>query len=100
MCRSCSCTPSSEADDDEASRLEGDLIDLEPLLRDEVVLDLPFQPLCREDCAGLCVECGANLNDDPGHAHEASTDPRWDALRALEVVDDKTTYDVMSKNQR
>jgi uncharacterized protein len=92
--------PESEADDDEASRLEGDLIDLEPLLRDEVVLDLPFQPLCREDCAGLCVECGANLNDDPDHAHEARSDPRWDALRALEVVDDKTTYDVMSKTQR
>ena len=62
--------PESEADEDEASRLEGDLIDLEPLLRDEVVLDLPFQPLCREDCAGLCVECGANLNDDPEHDHE------------------------------
>jgi len=92
--------PESEADDDEASRLEGDLIDLEPLLRDEVVLDLPFQPLCREDCAGLCVECGANLNDDPDHAHEPRNDPRWDALRALEVVDDKTTYDVMSKTQR
>ena len=48
--------PESEATEDEASRLEGDLIDLEPLLRDEVVLDLPFQPLCRDDCAGLCVD--------------------------------------------
>ena len=76
--------PGVEPDDDLASRLEGDLIDLEPLLRDEVVLDLPFQPLCRDDCAGLCVECGANLNDDPGHRHEARLDPRWDALRGLE----------------
>jgi uncharacterized protein len=89
----------SEAAEDEASRLAGDLIDLEPLLRDEVVLDLPFQPVCREDCAGLCVECGANLNDDPEHAHRAATDPRWDALRALEGVG-KETYDGASKPQR
>ena len=61
--------PGSEADEEEASRLEGDLIDLEPLLRDAVVLELPFQPLCRPDCAGLCPQCGANLNDDPGHEH-------------------------------
>ena len=67
--------PGSEAAEDEASRLQGDLIDLEPLLRDEVVLDLPFQPLCRDDCAGLCVECGANLNDDPDHSHERTGRP-------------------------
>lgn len=76
--------PGVEPDDALASRMEGDLIDLEPLLRDEVVLDLPFQPLCREDCLGLCVECGANLNDNPGHRHEAGLDPRWDALHGLE----------------
>jgi uncharacterized protein len=78
--------PDSDASEDEASRLEGDLIDLEPLLRDEVVLELPFQPLCREDCAGLCVECGANLNDDPGHTHELAVDPRWEKLRNLEAA--------------
>ncbi len=66
--------------DDDVSRLEGDLIDLEPLLRDAVVLALPFQPLCREDCPGLCVECGARLADDPDHRHEAPIDPRWAAL--------------------
>ena len=69
--------------DDEVSRLEGDLIDLEPLLRDAVVLALPFQPLCRDDCPGLCVECGARLADDPDHQHEDATDPRWAALRGL-----------------
>ena len=79
--------PGVEPDDDLASRLEGDLIDLEPLLRDEVVVDLPFQPLCRDDCLGLCVECGANLNDDPDHRHAARLDPRWDALRGLEGGD-------------
>jgi len=45
-----------------------------------VVLALPFQPLCREDCPGLCVECGARLADDPEHRHDAPVDPRWAAL--------------------
>jgi uncharacterized protein len=66
--------------DDDVSRLEGDLIDLEPLLRDAVVLALPFQPLCRDDCPGLCAECGVRLADDPDHRHDAPIDPRWAAL--------------------
>ena len=90
--------PGSEATEEEASRLEGDLVDLEPLLRDGVVLDLPFQPLCREDCLGLCVECGANLNVDPDHTHEAPVDPRWEKLRRLEG-EDGGSYDVVSKSQ-
>jgi uncharacterized protein len=90
--------PGSDATEDEASRLEGDLIDLEPLLRDGVVLDLPFQPLCREDCQGLCAVCGANLNLDPEHSHQAPLDPRWEKLRRLEG-DDGGSYDVVSKSQ-
>ena len=73
--------PSEE--DDEVSTLEGDLVDLEPLLRDAVVLALPFQPLCEDDCPGLCPDCGARLADDPDHAHEAAIDPRWAALADL-----------------
>jgi len=73
----------SEAGEDEASRLEGDLLDLEPLLRDAVVLALPFQPLCRDDCPGLCVECGARLADEPDHRHEDAIDPRWVTLQGL-----------------
>ncbi len=69
--------PGKELDDDEASRIEDELIDLEPLLRDAVVLDLPFTPLCRPDCAGLCPTCGANLNRDPGHSHAGAIDSRW-----------------------
>ncbi|QZY30892.1 YceD family protein [Nocardioides coralli] len=69
---------------DDVSRLEGDLLDLEPLLRDAVVLALPFQPLCVDDCPGLCAECGVRLADDPGHAHEAPIDPRWAGLAALQ----------------
>lgn len=87
--------PGSDATEEEASRLEGDLLDLEPVLRDAVVLDLPFQPLCRPDCAGLCPQCGANLNDDPDHQHRADNDPRWDALLRFER-DDQQTYDVAS----
>ena len=67
----------------EVSKLQDDLVDLEPLLRDAVVLALPFQPLCQDDCPGLCVECGARLADDPDHGHDAPVDPRWTALSAL-----------------
>ncbi|MDQ3616042.1 MAG: DUF177 domain-containing protein [Actinomycetota bacterium] len=72
----------AHAGDDEA-RLEGDLIDLEPLLRDAVVLTLPFRPLCRDDCPGLCTECGATLADEPDHQHDEAVDPRWSALQEL-----------------
>lgn len=70
-------------EDSDVSRLEGDLLDLEPVLRDAVVLALPFQPLCSEDCPGLCAECGIRLADEPGHQHEAPIDPRWAGLAAL-----------------
>lgn len=78
--------PESEATEDEASRLDGELFDLEPLLRDAVVLALPFQPVCRPDCPGLCIECGARLADDPGHTHQESVDPRWAALSVLKTT--------------
>ena len=67
----------------EVSTLQADLVDLEPLLRDAVVLALPFRPLCQDDCPGLCPECGARLADDPDHGHGAPVDPRWAALTAL-----------------
>jgi uncharacterized protein len=76
-------------EDDEVSMLQDDLLDLEPLLRDAVVLALPFQPLCQPDCPGLCVECGARLADDPDHGHEEPVDPRWAAL--TELQQDETT---------
>ena len=72
-------------EDDGTSRLEGDLLDLGPLLRDAVVLALPFQPLCEDDCPGLCTECGARLKDDPEHAHDEPIDPRWAALADIET---------------
>lgn len=72
--------PGTDVDDEEASRIEGELIDLEPVVRDGVVLDLPFTPLCRPDCAGLCPDCGQNLNAEPDHTHGEKIDPRWGDL--------------------
>jgi uncharacterized protein len=51
------------------------------------VLALPFQPLCTEDCPGLCPECGARLADDPDHGHDEPVDPRWATLAALTEPD-------------
>ena len=78
----------SADEDDEVSTLQGDLVDLEPLLRDAVVLALPFQPVCEDDCPGLCIECGARLADDPGHTHEAAIDPRWAYPRSKAAADE------------
>jgi uncharacterized protein len=74
-----------EDEEEETYRLVEDLIDLRPVLRDAVVLALPLQPVCQEDCLGLCPECGARLTDDPGHHHEAA-DPRWAALQGLSAA--------------
>lgn len=74
-------------DEDEIPRLVDDRIDLEPIVRDAVVLALPLAPLCSEDCPGLCTECGVKWADlEPGHGHE-KIDPRWAAL--VERFDDE-----------
>ena len=69
--------------EEETLLLEGDLFDLEPVLRDAVVLSLPLQPVCQEDCPGLCPECGARLAAEPGHQHDEAVDIRWAALQEL-----------------
>ncbi len=70
-------------DEDEVGRLRDDMIDLEPALRDAVVLALPVNPLCREDCPGLCPDCGVRWDELPeGHHHE-QVDPRWAKLSKL-----------------
>ncbi len=71
-----------DGDDDEMA-LEDELLDLEPVLRDAVVLALPLNPVCDPDCPGLCPECGARLADDPDHTHGEAIDPRWASLSTL-----------------
>ena len=79
--------PSPSEDEEDELLLDGDLLDLEPVLRDAVVLALPLSPLCTDDCAGLCPQCGARLADAPGHGHEDAVLPQWEALRQLHVSD-------------
>ncbi|MDP8970774.1 MAG: YceD family protein [Actinomycetota bacterium] len=64
------------------------LIDLDTLLRDALIPAVPYQPLCRADCLGLCASCGTNLNHDDCACVEAATDPRWSALEGLRLSDD------------
>ena len=76
-------TGASEDDAGEQPLVVRETVDLEPVFRDAVVIALPFQPLCRPDCEGLCADCGIRLEDAPeGHAHER-VDPRWAALAHL-----------------
>ena len=82
----------AEPDDADVRELDGDLLDLEPVLRDAVVPSLPFQPVCRPDCPGLCSECGARLADDPDHHHDV-VDPRWAALHGLALTEGEQTDD-------
>jgi len=83
-----------EQDAEELYYLDGDLLDLEPAFRDAVVLALPMSPLCREDCPGLCAECGVPLADaGPGHRHEPAADPRWAALRQFADTEDDNHQD-------
>jgi uncharacterized protein len=78
--------PYEGEDADEVRSMEGEFIDLEPTLRDAVVLTMPLSPLCTPDCPGLCPECGQRLADEPGHSHDV-TDARWAALSGLLAAD-------------
>jgi DUF177 domain-containing protein len=76
-------TTDETAEEDEVGRMQGDLIDLEPELRDAVVLALPNHPLCRQDCPGLCPECGVHWDDLPADHQHRQIDSRWAALDRL-----------------
>jgi uncharacterized protein len=80
--------PGEDENDVEERFLDGDYLDLEPAFRDAVVLALPLSPLCRDDCPGLCAECGAKLADvGPDHGHGDKGDPRWGLLAQLDIND-------------
>ena len=73
-----------ETDDLSSPYVQDGVLDLRAWARDALALVLPTTLLCRPDCAGLCAECGANLNDaGPDHAHERSPDPRWAKLSEI-----------------
>jgi uncharacterized protein len=81
-------SPPEAEDEEDILLLEGDLLDVEPVLRDAVVLALPLSPLCSDDCAGLCIRCGVRLADaGPGHQHEDAVLPEWEALRQFSGFD-------------
>jgi uncharacterized protein len=75
-------TTEETSEEDEVRLVEGERIDLQPMVRDAVVLSLPLAPVCDEDCAGLCADCGQRWDDLPAdHSHE-QLDPRWAGLAA------------------
>lgn len=73
-----------EAEDVYPLSSDGAFADMESPLRDTLVEALPLQPLCREDCLGLCPQCGVDLNEDPDHHHDV-TDIRFAALEQFKA---------------
>ena len=71
--------------------VQDDHVDLESLIRDAVVLALPFQPVCRPDCPGLDPETGVRLADHPELVTPEQRDPRWDALAGFKASEDQGT---------
>jgi uncharacterized protein len=69
--------------------VQDDHVDLESLIRDAVVLALPFQPVCRPDCPGLDLETGLRLADHPELVSSQQRDPRWAALAGFEASEDE-----------
>jgi uncharacterized protein len=65
--------------------LREEMLDLTSWSRDALILALPTQVLCREDCAGLCPVCAADLNETGPHEHERPPDPRWAKLSELKL---------------
>jgi len=71
------------APETEIGYYQKDSLQLEDVLREQVLLSLPVRTLCKEDCKGLCPRCGANLNTDPCGCDKGPSDPRWEALSGL-----------------
>jgi uncharacterized protein len=72
-------------DDLDVSIFSGDKIDVTELVREQILLNLPEQALCREDCKGLCEKCGANQNLLDCNCEEKEVDPRWRGLREFKI---------------
>ncbi|GHD38577.1 hypothetical protein GCM10008097_00160 [Mycetocola manganoxydans] len=87
----------SEASDYE---VHDDHVDLEPLIRDAVVLSLPFQPVCQPDCPGLDPETGERLAEIPDKEPQETVDPRWSALAGFSSDPGSDNSDAVSKEER
>jgi uncharacterized protein len=75
-----------EGEELESPYVRDDVVDLAAWARDAFALGAPIQILCRDDCAGLCAVCAADLNEaGPEHSHEGAPDPRWAKLRELKL---------------
>jgi len=72
------------AEDLDVFAYDGEHVDLEPVIREQLVLAVPYAPLCREDCKGLCPQCGVDRNVGTC-ACEKPLDPRFAALRGLKL---------------
>jgi uncharacterized protein len=72
-------------DDLELYPYDGEVIDLQQLLRDQLILSVPFAPLCDEGCLGLCSVCGANLNEGDCGCEREVLDPRLQALKNIKL---------------
>jgi uncharacterized protein len=69
--------------DAEIAFYEGNGVELEDILREQILLAVPIKTVCRDACKGLCPQCGKNLNTTDCHCEPAVADPRWDALKNL-----------------
>lgn len=77
---------SFELDEIDAEPFDGKTIDLDPVIREQVLLALPVTVLCREDCKGLCPTCGQDLNEqDCGHGKEKEVDVRLAKLKDIKL---------------
>ncbi len=78
--------PWQEMTDDRALLIDArHILDMTEVVRQDLIISLPMQPLCSEDCKGLCPVCGANLNDGPHECHTEEFDPRWETLARLKL---------------
>ena len=76
-------------EDLDVSIFDGHKIDLSELVREQIILNLPEQIFCSEDCKGLCAKCGANRNLIDCNCEEKEIDPRWQGLRELKINNEK-----------
>ena len=77
--------PAAELLDEDLSLsvFDGGVIDIDDLVREQILLALPVQVLCQQECQGLCPECGGDRNDADCKCEEAEIDPRWAGLKEI-----------------